>query len=258
MSKSPETLNPYFYAIALIKERLKWDLCLESWKSRRTLRKQRNTYNGHTAVIVCNGPSLLTTDFRLLGKVHSIGLNKINLLFDRVEWRPSCIVSVNDLVIEQNAEYFNSTEIPIYLTSRAARKIQPRKNITFLHTSYPSSLAVDCSISLNEGYTVTVVALQLAVHLGFKKIGIIGCDHNFVTKGPANKTETANGPDQSHFDPRYFSNGVKWQLPDLRSSETYYEMANERFSQLGCKIVNCTDGGKLEIFPRQSLADFLS
>ena len=97
-----DTLNPYRVATGLVLNRLKWDLSLESLRSRKKLRKLKNSQEGKKAVIVCNGPSLLKTDLKLLDGVYSFGLNKINLLFNKSDFRTSFIVSVNKFVIEQH------------------------------------------------------------------------------------------------------------------------------------------------------------
>jgi hypothetical protein len=93
------TINPYRYGAFEIWNRLKWDLNPESWSSRKRLKAYKDKYLGHKAVIVCNGPSLLKSDLSLLGGVFTFGLNKINLLFDKSNFRPSCIVAVNPFVI---------------------------------------------------------------------------------------------------------------------------------------------------------------
>jgi hypothetical protein len=60
-----------------------------------------------------------------------------------------------------------------------------------------------------------------------------------------------------HFDPNYFAGGVKWQLPDLCQSEISYMIATQVYEVFDRKIVNATEGGCLEIFPRISLAEFV-
>ncbi len=85
----------------------------------------------------------------------------------------------------------------------------------------------------------------------------VGADHNFATKGPANQTVVSGEKDESHFDPRYFSGGMQWQLPDLFQSEVAYTMARDAYAAFGGQVVNATDGGKLEVFERQDLSDFL-
>ena len=241
--KTPcRTVNPYRHALGLVASRLAWDLNYRSWESRARIRLWRNRFPGGRAVIVCNGPSLKRVDLQSLSGLFTFGLNKINLLFDRTPWRPSCIVAVNTFVIQQNQEFYNSTDIPLFLGSTNCRDVSFKRNTIFLHPTCHPRLAEDCSMSLNIGATVTSVALQLAFHMGFRHIGIVGCDHSFAAKGVANSVVTANEVDQSHFDSRYFSGGVSWQLPDLAGSEFAYSMAQEMFKAGGGSIANCTAG----------------
>ncbi len=256
---SRPTLNPYLTAAYEIINRFKWDIQPESWRSRSKLHRRKDEYAGQKAVILCNGPSLLRTDFELIQSsgVFTFGLNKINLLFDKTNFRPSFIVAVNPFVIEQNAQYFENTNIPLFLDTYALKYVKSRPNTIFLHSSSNNKFARDCSISIYQGYTVTFVALQLAFHMGFKSVALVGCDHNFAVKGPANKTVISAEKDDSHFDPNYFAGGVKWQLPDLFQSEVSYLMAKNIYEADGRSIINATHGGRLEIFKRQSLEEFL-
>lgn len=251
------TMNPYRFALTLVRQRLAWDLRLESWRSRRRLQRLRNTQTGRRAVVLCNGPSLLRSDLKLLDGIYSFGLNKINLLFERSDFRPSCVVAVNPHVINQNAAFYASTELPLFLDSHALQIVPARPNVTFLHNSLEARVVEDVSLSLNQGYTVTCVALQLALHMGFESVAVIGCDHNFAVKGMANAEVRAEGPDRSHFDPRYFSGGQAWNLPDLSASEYYYSQLAVLYQKLGRGLWNCTEGGALELFPRCSLGEFV-
>jgi hypothetical protein len=94
--------------------------------------------------------------------------------------------------------------------------------------------------------------------MGFREVALIGADHSFATKGPANKEVASRDKDLSHFDPRYFSGGAKWHLPDLPLSELAYSMARDAYEAAGRRIANATEGGQLEIFERQSLSDFVA
>ena len=94
------------------------------------------------------------------------------------------------------------------------------------------------------------MAMQVAYHLGFQDVVLIGVDHRFASTGPANELVTSQGADPNHFDPNYFGAGVKWQLPDLEMSERAYRLANERFVADGRSIVDATVGGNLTVFPK--------
>ena len=254
---SRATINPYLYAAGELLRRIKWDLHPLSWVSRARVRAWKDRFQGQKAVILCNGPSLLKSDLTLLDGVFTFGLNKINLLFDKSTFRPSCIVAVNSFVIEQNKEFYNQTNLPLFLDSHAVKFVRSRTNIVFMHSSRQYKMARDCSISINQGHTVTYAAMQLAFHMGFTSVALIGCDHYFAAKGPANQVVTSGERDDSHFDPHYFSGGVQWQLPDLVHSELFYALAKEVYETFNRKIFNATEGGRLEIFPRIRLADFV-
>ncbi len=256
----PQRLNPYRYAGSLIFRRICWDMNPLSWVSRSKVSRWKNLYSGRRAVILCNGPSLNQVDFDLFKKsdVMTFGLNKVNLLFSRTAFRPDVIVAVNALVAEQNAAFFNETGIPLFLDAPCRRYISLRSNIHFLHSTYiDGKFARDCSFSVNQGATVTYVAMQLAFHMGFREVALVGCDHSFQGKGSANQIAVSGKSDPNHFDPAYFSGGMKWQLPDLPHSEFHYQLARKIFEADGRCLVNCTTGGKLEVFDRLSLEEFL-
>ena len=256
--KQEITVNLYMFALKQVLRRMLWDIKPESYRSRKALKLMKDKYAGETAVIMCNGPSLLKVDFSALSNVYVFGLNKINLLFDKTEFRPDFIVSINPLVNDQNKEFFNSTDIPLFLDHAALATISnTNDNVHYLHSTILPSFARDVSMSVYQGYTVTYVAMQLAFHMGFSRVALVGCDHNFATKGPANQAVISEGADESHFDPRYFS-GVTWQLPDLIQSEISYLMALDAFQMDGRSLYNATDGGKLEVLPRISLIEFLA
>lgn len=74
---------------------------------------------------------------------------------------------------------------------------------------------------------------------------LIGVDHNFSTKGPANQTIISDGAD-----PNYFGKGFKWQLPELESSEIGYRTARTAYENSGREIIDATFGGKLQVFTK--------
>jgi hypothetical protein len=258
--QSRATINPYRGALAQVLWRVAWDLRPESWRSRRVLRSWRDRHRGGRCVILCNGPSLNRTDFSKLDSVFTFGLNKINLLFERTAFRPSCVVAVNALVLEQNAEFFRGTELPLFLERAALMHVRPRPNIAFLHSAsiHARQFARDCSVSVAQGGTVTYVALQLAFHMGFERVALVGCDHEYAETGTPHQVVRAANADASHFDPRYFAHGAAWQLPDLLQSELSYRTAREQFETAGRSVVNATAGGRLEIFERVGLEEFLA
>jgi hypothetical protein len=86
--------------------------------------------------------------------------------------------------------------------------------------------------------------------MGFEEVILIGVDHSFSTKGPANETVVSQGDDPNHFAPNYFGKGFRWQLPDLEASEQAYRLARRAFEADGRRVLDATIGGKLTVFPK--------
>jgi hypothetical protein len=231
---------------------------LHPWRreSRKRLAALKDIHKGERCFIIGNGPSLRATDLKKLSNEFSFGLNRIYLLFPELGFTTTYFLSMNDLVIEQCAAEIQALPIPKFLTWRSHRFLNPSVDTHFLYTTYTGpKFARDVTGRLWEGATVTYVALQLAYHMGFGKVILIGVDHNFVTKGDANKTITSQGDDPNHFAPNYFGKGFKWQLPDLETSERAYRLAKVAYEADGREVLDATIGGKLTVFPK---IDYLS
>jgi len=251
-------LNPYRVGLRLILDRTHWDLWPGSWVHRKKLKVLRNTHVEEKAIILCNGPSLNDVDFSALGSIFTFGLNKINLLFRQTDFRPSAIVSVNPFVIEQNIDFFSSTDIPLFLDHRATSYgLSSKRHVHFLYSCAFPYFAQDCSVSIFQGYTVTYVALQLAYHMGFRKVALVGCDHDFNMAGNPNAITYNESRDPGHFCEDYFSPNQPWQFPDLKGSEYYYDLARRCYHENGGVVVNASTKTRLDVFPFMRLEDFI-
>ena len=226
---------------------------LHPWRvdSIRKIKALRDTHAGERCVIIGNGPSLKNTDLSKLRNVFTFGMNRFYLAFDELGFMTSCLLSVNNLVIEQCAADFRALPIPTFVSWRGRQWISPAPNLHYLHTSYLlPRFGTDAAGRLWEGATVTFIALQLAYYLGFKQVILIGVDHSFATKGTPNTTVVSTGDDPNHFNPAYFGKGFRWQLPDLETSELAYCMARDAYQKDGREILDATVDGKLTVFPK--------
>lgn len=224
----------------------------EWMRNKQRLETWRDRFEGQRCFIVGNGPSLRKTDLSKLDGEFTLGMNRIYLAFDEYDFKTSCLVSVNDLVLEQCHQDMKALSLPKFITWRARKYFKGGEDTLFLDTDYtlPEDFNGDATGRLFEGFTVTYVCLQLAYFMGFSEAILIGVDHNFVTQGPANATVTSQGDDPNHFTADYFGKGFRWQLPDLAGSERAYLMARGAYQADGRKIVDATVGGKLTIFPK--------
>ena len=213
-------------------------------------------------LIVGNGPSLNKTPLEKINKSFvSIGMNKINLIYEKSSWRPDIIACVNGFVIRQNKEYFNTTKRILILPIRAFYLgVKPRKNILFVNLKDQHKMEKNIENVLSTGCTVTFTALQIAAYLNPKFINIVGVDHSFVVQkvgvsavqSSLRSTNNAgvqkfNGDDVNHFSKDYFKNRY-WGLPDLDGSELLYQIAKDYFDLNQIPIIDYTVDGKLKIF----------
>ncbi len=230
---------------------------LHSWRreSIRRLGGMKDIHKGKRAFIIGNGPSLRHTDTSKLKNEITFGMNRIYLAFPEWGFTTTYLCVTNDLVVEQFVNDLAALTIPKFIAWRSRRHFSPNLELanlpTFIYTTYTGpKFTGDVRGRVWEGATVTNLVLQLAFHMGIEEAILIGVDHNFASKGDANKTVISEGDDPNHFMPNYFGKGVKWQLPDLDTSEIGYVLARDAYRKVGRRVVDATIGGKLTIFPK--------
>jgi hypothetical protein len=232
--------------------RLEYALSRRGQESARRLRDMKDRYRGERCFIIGNGPSLRGMDLSALRTEYTFGLNRAPLLFPRMGFQTTFLVCVNRLVIEQSGAELLDTSCTKFVSWQGRRFLPTSADVTYLRSIRGPRFAMDPSQGVWEGGTVTFVAMQLAFHLGFETVILIGVDHSFATKGPPNQQTISGGDDPNHFDPSYFGKGYRWHLPDLERSEIAYGLARDQFEASGRTIVDATVGGKLVVFPKAS------
>lgn len=206
---------------------------------------------------MANGPSLGNMDLSPLAKEITFGLNRIYLLFERLDFKPTYFVCVNELLLEQFSDEIGQLPMPKFINWNRRKLFNMEDtSVNFIRLSLGlrDKFGQNFLHPLHSGGTVTYVALQIAYIMDFSEVIIIGLDHSFADKGTPNKVETRRSEvDVNHFHPNYFPKGSRWQLPDLRRSELAYETAREVYKNNGRKIFDATIGGNCPVFEK---ADF--
>src|SRR5512141_2980781 len=172
---------------------------LHPWRrqSLARLAELKDIHKGKRAFIIGNGPSLKQTDLTMLKDEITFGLNRIYLMFPQLGFSTTYFVSVNDLVIEQCAADITALPMPKFLSWRSHRFFpHGPAPATFLYTTYDNpAFARDVRGRVWESATVTYVALQLAYHMGFEQVILVGVDHSGSVPGKANSTVVLKGDD---------------------------------------------------------------
>lgn len=226
--------------------------------SLKRLTELKDSHRGERCFIIGNGPSLRLTDLTKLRDEQTFGLNRIYLLFPELGFTTTYLVAVNRLVLDQCAEEI--LELPniqfIPWGFHPLLKSPPHKDTIFIQNSGRKQEFIgDVRRSFTPGATVTYTAMQIAYHLGFETVILIGVDHSFVTQGQPHQEVVSQGDDPNHFSPEYFGKGFHWNLPDLQASERSYQKARQAYENAGRQILDATVGGKLTVFPKVNYLD---
>lgn len=239
--------NAYGGALGFVQYRLS----REGRAAARRIAELRDAYRGQRCFIIGNGPSLRQMDLSPLQDEITFGLNRIYLLFPELGFTTTFLVSINRLVLDQKIDEIVDAAPTVFVNWWSRKQVPPgREPILLRVTNVRPSFSKHPERGVWAGGTVTYAAMQLAFHMGFQEVILIGVDHSFADQGLPNRTVESTGPDRSHFHPDYFGAGFKWQLPDLETSEAAYRLARDVFADDGRRVLDATVGGKLEIFPK--------
>ena len=217
------------------------------------LARLKDRHRGGRCVIVANGPSLNGMDLSFLRHEITIGLNKIHLGFERFRFYPRYYVAVNPKVVQQSLEPIRALNCAKLISARAARDTGLTDDaLTYLvdTDAPPGRFCTDLCQGLHEGWTVTHAALQLAFHLGFDDVVLIGLDHRYAFQGQPNESQVMTGDDPNHFSGAYFGHGQNWDNPDLAESEASYRVALATYRQFGRTLRDATVDGACTVFPK--------
>lgn len=220
----------------------------------------RNKYVGQPMLVVGNGPSLNSTPLDRFADVPSIGMNKIDLIYEKTRWRPDLVVCLNTLVAQQHQEKFANSPVPVYVSWKARSLIrrENRSKVDYFNSLYGRAFSTNAINGFGSSATVTYIALQMAYWMGANPIVLLGVDHNFNYTGPKATYQKREGPDTNHFDPNYFGSGGYWGTPDLDQSERDYREARRALENDGRRVFDATIGGKLDVFEKIDISSAIS
>ncbi|MCH7600781.1 MAG: motility associated factor glycosyltransferase family protein [Myxococcales bacterium] len=223
----------------------------------------RGSGKGKRCVIMGGGPSLKAVDPDLLKDEVTFGVNGIFLIEDWLGFLPTYYVVEDALVVEDRADAIASLEGPTKIYGSVYRnRIRETgdvryANVLYDYSAYPEFpyFSADASRCLWVGGTVSYLCLQLAYYMEFDPVILVGFDHNYsepadVVKGSNQNEWTSQSDDPNHFHPDYFGKGKRWHAPRTDRMELAYQKARAEFDKVGRKVINATEGGKLEVFER--------
>lgn len=234
----------------------------------RRIEALKGTHPGGRCFIIGNGPSLTSEDLEAIREEISFAANRIYKMFEKTTWRPTYYLAVDRDFIAEEYRRIPLLQAGNILVHRTvfSKRIKCSKNVTFLNAhakrysvNYASLERVDFSDTpekvIYPGFTVTYVALQLALYMGFREIYLIGMDHSYSREvGPSGKTVIIDGVENHCYSEN--SKTIK-SYQNRVGVEHAYSLAREEAEKRGARILNATRGGALEIFERVDLDEVL-
>jgi hypothetical protein len=226
--------------------------------------KLKNRHAGNRCFLIGMGPSLKIEDLECLIGEKSFACNKIYLSYDKTNWRPDYYSVIDVAVAEQNREnIIQNNGIKIF-DSTLRPYFKDQKNIIWISGSRQSETVniekfdPDPFMGFYRGYTVLYFQMQLAWYMGFREIYLLGLDFNFVLPndkgGYSSQGELLKNKNEvNHFHPDYRKPGELWTIPNMEGQKRAFMAAKEYAQNHGGKIINCSPGSKLDVFPKMNL-----
>ena len=229
----------------------------EKWKA------IRNKFKGKRAFLIGNGPSINKLPLYLLKNEYAICFNRFNLMFERLNWIPQMYAAVDNSVISDMTDELKKEILPnidyVFLPDLHPYNVNFKKHFGGELNLFPLFLD-KLEFSNNLPYvginkSVANVGLQILAYLGFDTIYIVGVDLDYsepdsIKKHNQRDWTSTEDNDPNHFDPRYFGKGRSYHHPRMEETFQRFEAGKMFFDELGVKIYNAGDGGKLETYPR--------
>lgn len=229
----------------LIQDKYKWILDL------------KDTHKGERCFVVATGPSLTIDDLDLLENEFSLSLNSIVLSFNKTQWRPNIYAIQDEYVFNsikedlQRADGLQKILVSDNISSKfkipydyKSFKLHYLDHKMFHFKEYGHfKFSDDCYSCIYDAYSIVFTLMQLACYMGFKEIYLLGCDCNYNQK-------KAYFFDYGYRDPKFKINGSK----QIQAHIEFKKFAEKK----GIKVINCTKGGSLEVYPRMKIEDVIS
>jgi hypothetical protein len=223
----------------------------------------RQSHKGERCFIVATGPSLTAGDLEKIKGEHSFGVNKIFLMYEKTAWRPTYYCAIDkdawifckgyfekqgfddSAFLDVKLKYSNITNCGnIYRVNQGTYFAISKGTVL---TDPKLVFAEQLEKRFYPTSTVAIIALQLAIYMGYKEIYLLGADCSF------GKTPDANYPKE--FQGRNSFSPIYDRVADYVFFS--YRIAKEYADFHGIKIFNATRGGELEVFPRVDLDDLM-
>jgi len=244
-------------------------------EERAILEKNRalqNAHAGERCFILATGPSIKTQDLKALQGETCIAVSNffVHPDYDLIRPRYYCVAPSHPPITEDawqmwmdemeagtdNATMFFG--MSDFDRNQRGGRFANRQTF-FLRFGMDFRLLPDSGIDLcgpvPGPQSVPIMALMLAVYMGFNEIYLVGCDHDHLLHHDESRhfySESQHALVRAHYNEWSGSDfGLACRAHDVLWQQ--YKILHSMARAKAISIVNCTPGGMLDVFPRMPL-----
>ncbi len=222
----------------------------------KRLRAYKDIHKGERCFCIGTAPSLTLEDIEAIKGEYSFSCNSILKLFDKTDWRPTYFLAfdpyfyslyheaVDKIDVEQ--VFYNKTQIPKIGREGIAIKGSPEHLVREYMKNQKKRPFLTLSTELDKkliiGQSTIHTGMALAAYMGFSEIYLLGVDCDY----------SGNQHGEHVSDERLTSADL-----DAREMIKDFNDYKPQFEARGIKVVNCSRGGKLKVFPCIPLEEVL-
>ncbi|WP_026841170.1 motility associated factor glycosyltransferase family protein [Citrifermentans bremense] len=240
-------------------------------------RELADRHKGQRCFILATGPSIKHQDLSPLEGETCIAVSNffVHPLYPVLRPRYHCIAPFHHPLSEDAMQSWmddlsrHVADLPevnlIFSISDVVRNMQndrfSGKQVYFLDNNASLQEVLDHGLDLAEpvfqAQSVSIIALQAALYMGFSEIYLLGCDHDWLL----HMYETRHFYDEEkHAFTRVSGKDIEWKDNDVEvECRSYinlwqqYKVLRRLAAAKGVAIYNSTEGGMLDVFPRVAL-----
>ena len=240
---------------------LKW--LIDKPKFQKYINKNKilkDQYKGQRCYILGNGPSIKNLDTDLISDGVTFVVNKFykspiyskikptfHCVYDRFIFE-ECKDDLNDII---SKDEFGTTFI---FTRRAIGSIKNDERCHYVYsTQLPTSGEYHYNLTKNANTWLNVIpfVIMCAIYMGFSEIVLLGCDFSLF----------ASRKDSHFYDSGESVDRKESLFQDLQGHAivcTQHSYLKKYADAHGIKIVNCTPGSLLDVYPQDKLENYVN